>query len=278
MKIKELHKLYLPILFFLFFISITFLIEKKDEDTFTFSYEKFGLLFHIPISAIFIKKLTLWVLGICSLLSYIFYDFTRHFPQKFKMEVYFDESGIKECISLFSISELKKLNIIVDNIEDYQSKYYELINTEARKIIKHDFFTFNRKETRGEGETTFIVQKIEGIQNYDIIESKGELKHYIEIPNSKNIDCYTFFEKLKSPADKLDPTFKDIFIKNKIILKPRFKQIIAEKIYSRRKVFNHILGGYTVINIFPFPKVSNTLYLLEISNVGLIPIGYAVYK
>lgn len=278
MKIYGLTKLYLPIIIFVCLIIFFFILKRQDEELYIISFGKFGLSIKIPIDSFEFKKGLLIFCSIISLSSYLFYDFSEFFPKRLKMEVFFDEEGIDQQLTLFSKDELDNLHILSQNISAYQSGYYDLMNSEAKKLLKLDFFSVNRKDVHSEGETSFIIQKISGIHNYHLKESKGELRHLLEKPKCPIKEYYTFFDKITSPSDKMTPSFNDIFIKNKIILKPRFKQIISERIKSKGKVFDHILGGYTIVNIFPYPKFSNTLYLLELDNVGLIPIGYAVYR
>jgi hypothetical protein len=278
MNYIELIKLYIPLILFIFFLIIFFVSRRKDQKVFTVKFEHFGLNIDFPIKSFLLQKIVLVVLAFFSLTFYISYDFSGFFPKKLKMEVYFDKAGIDDCLEMFSQEEIESLHILSKNYEKYQSDYYEKINVEARKILHLEFLSLNKKYLHSEGETTFIVKKGKGIQTYYIEESEGELKHFVEIPKTETKTFNTYFEKVNSPTDKINATFFDIFVKNKVILKPRFKQIIAEDIKSEGKMFDHILAGYTVLRFFPYPKYSNTIYLLELENVGLIPVGYAVYR
>ncbi|RLD58522.1 MAG: hypothetical protein DRJ01_12465 [Bacteroidetes bacterium] len=278
MNYTELIKLYVPLILFAFFLIIFIVSRRKDEKIFTVKFEHFGLNIRFPIKSFLLQKFILIAFAFFSLTFYISYDFSKFFPEKLKMEVYFDKEGIKDCLEMFSQDEIASLNILSQDYGNYQSDYYEKINIEARRILQMEFLSLNKKYLHSEGETTFIVKKGKGIQSYYIEESEGELKHFVEIPKTKIRTFNTYFEKINSPSDKINATFYDIFINNKVILKPRFKQIIAENIKSEGKIFDHILGGYTILKFFPYPKYSNTIYLLELENVGLIPVGYAVYR
>lgn len=278
MKPLPLFKLILPFISFIIFLLIFIYLNETNKDDIKMGFGLFGFSINIPISLFFIKKIAALVLSVFSLLSYLFFDFTQLFPTRLSMEVFFDIEGINKCLSLYSVKELNELKIITNDIEKYQKEYYDTINIEAQKILRIPFFNLNRKDIHSEGETSFIVEKVKGIQNYHIKESKGELKHFIEREKTSKIEFYTFFEKMSCANDTLTPSFKDIVVKNRIILKPRFKQIITQKVKEKGKIFNHVLCGYTVLSFFPFPKYSRTIYLLEQINVGLIPIGYAVYR
>lgn len=278
MKSLSIIKLFLPTIIFTIFMTTFFFVSSNNEKDINIGFDYFGISFDFPISSYLIKKIVLLFLSILSLLSYLFYNFSEQFPSRLTMEVFFDDEGIKKCMNLFTPKELIELHILTEGIENYQKEYYETINVEAKKILNTSFFTLDKKDVHSEGETSFIVEKTKGIQNYHIKESKGELKHIVERARLNKKEFFTFFEKISSPTDTLTPTFKDIFIQNKVILKPRFKQIITEKVKSKGRMFNHVLCGYTIIKFFPYPKYSSTLYLLEENEVGLIPIGYAVYR
>ena len=278
MKPFSLLKLILPFITFIILLLIFIFFNEKNQDGIEMGVGLFGFSINIPISLYWIKKISILILCAFSLLSYLFFDFSQLFPSRLTMEVFFDSEGINKCLSLYTVKELNELHIITGDFENYQKEYYDTINVEAQKILRIPYFTLNRKDIHSEGETTFIVEKVKGIQNYHIKESKGELKHFIERERISQKEFYTFFDKISSAGDTLTPTFKDIVLSNRFILTPRFKQIITQKVKEKGKVFNHVLCGYTILSFFPFPKYSNTIYLLEKTNVGLIPIGYAVYR
>lgn len=277
MNYLELAKLYLPL--GITFILVIFIFAKiKNEREYIFKIQKFGLELVIPIKSFFIKKLLLVIVAFLIFAIYVNYDYSSYFPNELTMEVFFDKEGIDDCLELFTDEEIEELNILKKGYEKFQNNYYEKVNDEAREILNIEFLSLNKKYVHSEGETSFIVEKGKGFQTYYIKEAEGELKHFVEIPRSKVRTFNTFFEKISSPSDKISIEFGDIFIKRNVILKPRFKQIIAENIKSEGKEFDHILCGYTIVEFFPIPKFSNTIYLLEEEGIGLIPIGYAVYR
>jgi len=194
------------------------------------------------------------------------------------MEVFYDNDGINNVLSTYSEDEINKLGIIRD-YEKLQKIYYDDLDNKLRKYLKiNGFFLLKNAIIHSKGETSFIVDKVRGFQRYHISESKGQLNHILEQPNSNNVGFVSFFEKMDSDNDYLDPTLYEMYIKHQICLKPQFKQIIAEKYKSNGIVFDHILYACTKIDVLPIPKYGKTLYLWRYQNVGLVPIGYAVYK
>lgn len=273
-------KLYGPLLLFLILMIIVFTVKKSDKMTYI-NLNLLGLAqYRISISNVILSRVMILLTALISLSAYLYCDYSKFFPNdKLKMEVFFEKKGIQESLKAFTKQELNELNIVSENYEKYQSVYYNDLDKELRKILHTQcFFTLKDGIIYSEGETSFVIEKIAGLQNYYIRESKGELNHVLERPNDKQISFKSFFEKVNSSNDYLTPSLIDIYIKHAVILKPRFKQIIAEYYRSDGVIFHHTLYGITKIKLFPFPMYSNTIYLYENKTVGLIPIGYAVYR
>ncbi len=280
LPIYFLLKLYIPLFISLvLFVSIFFLkINPNDSTKISLSF--FGFLnYNIPISNINLIRFLLLVSTVFLLSTYLFYDYSDFFPKRLTMEVFFDKEGIRQNIlNYFNDEDLKKLNI-PQNYEQYQEIYYSDLDSELKKIItsKH-FFTVRNGIIHSEGSTTFFVEKIHGIQKYFIKESKGELTHVLEQPGKNKVIFRSFFEKINSSNDYISPSIIDIFIRHEIILKPMFKQIIAEEFRSDGTIFHHTLLGITKVKMFPYPEYGNTIYFFKTNNNLLIPIGYAVYR
>lgn len=270
-------KLYGPLIVFALLI-ITSIFLKKSASESSVTLNLLGLAqYKVPISNIAVLRMLIIISAFAILSLYIFYDYTKFFPKSFNMEVFFDEEGIKICLGDFTDKELRNMNI-VDNYEEYQDIYYNDLDKELKKLLSLElFFTLKRGLIHSEGETTFIVEKIDGIQNYHISKSEGRLTHYLERPELKDIFFKSYFEKVNSKNDYLTPSLLDIYIKREVIVKPMFKQIIAENYKSNGVIFHHVLYGLTKIHFMPYPHYGNTIYLFKLENIGLIPIAYAIY-
>lgn len=263
--------LYFPILlsllFLIFFCFKKFNVEQKYLPIKLFDVIQFDLpILHVNYIKAFI------ILLACLPLYYSFSrDYSRFFPKEFSMEVFYDKEGISETLSGFSQEDLENLGIAKDlSIRD--SVYFSKLDDEVRKNnIATNFFTRKDCIIHSSGSTSFKVEKADGFQKYHVYESKGELQHFLECSQEKQICLKSFFEKLPSNSDYITGSFSSI------IIIPKFKQTIAEKNRSDGIIFNHILYGLTKIKIFPTISYSNTLYLFEY-NGKLYPIGYAVYK
>jgi hypothetical protein len=281
-QIRTISKLYGPIL--LSFLLLLLVISVKKEQNlgnvelnptiWGISIFKFSL----PITNIWITRGLLVCLSFITFSLLIIMDYSNFFPQHLEMEVFFDNDGIADSLKVFSDLELKQVRI-PDNYKQFQSRYYDDVNAEISRIFQREETLFvNPKEVHSQGRTSFIVEKIFGLQSYYIKESHGELVHVVERPNKPRLQFKSFFEKLNSHYDYLKPSLGKLLIKQSIIIQPRFKQIFAENLKADGTSFHHTLIGLFKVTFFPFPKFSNTIYLMQLDDIGLIPVGYAIYR
>lgn len=260
-----------------------FLIKKSDKRPKEIVLNIFGFV-HFPVSItnVYVIKVLLMIFAFLFLSYYLFMDFSSFFPERLEMQVYFSPQKLKENLSLYSEAELKERNIIYNNFEKYQDEYYRNLDDRLKKLVNdtmlEGFFTRNKTDIHSEGETTFIVEKIKGIHNYYIKESNGQLNHILAEARTEKFEFRSLFEKHKSDNDFINPSLWDIILRHEIIIMPSFKESIVEIYSSSNTKYDHRLYGLTKIYTFPYPKFSNTIYLYEKPNIGLIPIGYAVYK
>ena len=273
---SKILKLYSPLFVFIILFISFFFINKSDTDfDLPFGLSKmFSLSFSIKSNLLF--KVVYLAICLLSLSPYLFFDYSKFFPRHFSMEVFYDKEGIDTVLKLFNKYEMQQANIVDVGYELERERYYLSLDKELKRILNFKAFSIKDGIFHSTGDTSFIVEKINGFQKYRITESKGKLTHTLERPNSKADIFLTFFEKLSSKNDYMNASFRDIFINRNIVIKPLFKEIIAEQFNSTSVEFNHILHGVTKIYTFPIPNYSNTLYCIEIDE-KLYPIGYAIY-
>ncbi|MHB1014729.1 MAG: hypothetical protein ACYC2W_05555 [Desulfurivibrionaceae bacterium] len=221
----------------------------------------------------------MFIAGALSLLStYIYLDYSKFFPSHFEMEVFYDDKGIQNSLSVFTGDELNSLGYLGLNKDDVE-EYYRSLDERLGQLLNYDgFFSVRDGIVHSKGQTSFKMQQTDGIHKYYIADSKGELAHTLERPGMPTFNFLSFFEKLSSPNDYVRPKILDLISKQEVILAPRFKQILAEKKRSDGVIFDHILVGVTKVYLVPYPRYSNTVYFIETKNSGVVPIGYAVYK
>lgn len=219
------------------------------------------------------------IVGVISLLStYIYLDYSKFFPSHFEMEVFYDEQGIERSLSVFTSEELQALGCLKFNKYGAE-KYYRSLDERLGLLLHYKgFFSVRDGIVHSKGETSFKVQQTDGVHNYYISDVNGELAHTLEMAGKPSVNFLSFFEKLPSPNDYVRPPLLELFLKQEVIIAPKFKQILAEKNRSDGVIFDHVLVGVTKIYLVPYPRYSNTVYFVETKNYGVIPIGYAVYK
>lgn len=214
---------------------------------------------------------------VCSLGSYAFIDYSKIFPTSLNVNVYYDQEGIEENLKVFKERDLLKLPMM-KNYKEAQEVYYTDVDKELHSIVDtRGFFAVGTDTIFSKGKTSFVVKKMNGLQRYCIVDAKGELHHQIEIANNPGIKFLTFFDKIDSKHDHINLKLKSVLIKQSIILRPIFKQILAEKLNSKSIEFHHILCGMTKIILFPYPKFSNTVYFFKFNDY-YVPIGYGIYQ
>lgn len=203
-------------------------------------------------------------------------DFGKLFPTEFRMQVFFDSEGIKKSLSSFPEQSLRDLGVEYE--EDSAQEYYESLD-KKREIVtgKISFFFTSNTEIFSEGRTSYFVEKLEGIHRYRVSQSHGELTHTLVGENGQEETFVTLFQKIPSSGDFIFPTIKNVLIDRKIVMAPRFKQIIAKYDLSSGKEIDHILTGITTVYLWPFPSYGNTIYLFRNREGKLTPIAYAVY-
>ena len=233
--------------------------------------------FKIHLTGFFIIRTLLFLGFLSSMFSYFLLDYSALFPSDLRMEVFFDDPGLERSLAAFSKEEIENFHVPSD-FAPYRKQYFQQLDSEVRKVTgTKTFFSMSSSTLHSTGRTNFIVEKINGFQNYHIIESRGELSHILEMPNIHRVEFFTLFEKMNSKDDYLSPNFVDLCIKRSFILRPVFKQLLAQDRNSEGVPFRFTVVGVTKLYFFPWPKLSNTVYFANFGSAGLVPVAYAIY-
>ena len=237
----------------------------------------FGISFPVSSRTIIIVLILLAAFGFLAL--YAFYDFTIFFPKHLQMEVFFDDGGLQRVITnTFSTEELKDLGV-TEVGSSHQREYFNRLDQEAKIALgSQHFFALTDGNVHSVGDTSFVVTKIDGWQRYYIQESKGELNHILDAPHIPQKQFYTLFEKMTTSNDYINTSLWDLVVHRRVILRPRFKQLLAENRTSKGVVFSVSLIGVTRLTVFPWPAYSPTVYCADLPPYGLVPFAYAIYK
>src|SRR5580700_11271342 len=245
-----------------------------------FNFKPFGSFveYKFEVSNIFLIRGSLVVALVGCFASYLLYDYESFFPQDYKMEVFFDERGLSQSLSMFSANELKDLSIPAERSK-YRELYVQQLDAEVQKAFGDPaFFGGKAGYVYSTGHAQFAAEKTGGWQNYHVVASEGQLTHFYDAPNQPHKEFYTKFEKLPSADDYLSVTMSDLYVRHSIVLRTQYKQFLVQNKMSEALLFKLTLVGITKVTIFPWPHVSDTVYLARFENVRLVPVAYAVYR
>ena len=132
-----------------------------------------------------------------------FRDYTKLFPVNLKMEVYFDDDGIRKSLSEFTSREIKSLKVKEDWERD-KSEYLAKLNKETKKLGIMFQFDSDNSIVHSKGRTHFEVQKVKDCwQEYQIVDAKGYLDHVYEAPGIATQQLTSEFELLNTDANRL---------------------------------------------------------------------------
>jgi hypothetical protein len=219
-----------------------------------------------------------WCLGgLVSLSALICLDYVGFFPTLLRMSVFYDADGIRESVSSIPRRIRRKWNIAADFTVG-QKEFFAILDREAKEVSGIDeYFTATGSEIHSVGQTSFVVRKASGVQKYHVEEARGELRHERERAHELPRSLMAHFEKAESRFDFLHPTPWDL-VACGVVIRPRFKQMLAVDRQSVGTVFRTVVVGVTRVRLYPLPDVSNTIYCWEREDGSLTPVAYAIYE
>lgn len=273
-------ELYIPLILTLASLIGLFWV-RKGEKRIVLKLKPFAdfVDFEISISHLVVVRCALAMGAVAFMSPYLFYDYVDFFPRHYRMEVFYDEAGIAQSLSAaLTTREIESLPIAKDTL-NYRAQYFRQLDAEIQRTFgSSQFFSVAEGYLHSAGQAYTVGEKLDGWQHYHVAESGGELTHILEVPNSQPKEFYTRFEKMPSRSDYLSLTLADLFFNRSIMLRTQYKQSLVQTKMSEGILFKVSVIGVTKLTIFPWPSVSNTIYLAEFQNVGLVPIAYAVYR
>ena len=205
-------------------------------------------------------------------------DYTPFFPQKYTMEVFFDDEGIENALRQLNSEEMRHF-LIKQNWRVHKQTFWKKVNSQLREKIGDKFrFDFEHGIVHSKGETTLFVRKIKrwGLQRYNIYEAKGSLLHVLEQPGHEPKYLQSTFELLDIDMRNIEGTMKEVYLTHQMIITPEFKQTFRETQFSPQ-LFYYRVTAITKIRFFPFVDIGRTIYLIESPDGKRTPVAYAVY-
>jgi hypothetical protein len=213
--------------------------------------------------------------GIICLIYPSIRDYSKFFPARFSIEVFFDDEGLSRALNRFSAEDQKTLKIDSD-WKTKRASYFSRLNSDLLNAKINFQFLTARAMTIGKGEGTIRAVKIGWVsQNYKITEATGTL--LFETPSAGTIDVRslkTGYDLIETDAAYVTQSGFTVFYPHSFVVHPEFRQYI--NLSPTNKTFHHILMAATSISV-PLFELQQTVYLTAgEEGEGNIPIGYAI--
>jgi hypothetical protein len=219
-------------------------------------------------------RASLLFVGLVCFVIPAFRDYSIYFPQDFTIDVFFDDIGLDKAVAeLNKVSQLS----LADNWHTQKIEYFKRLNEQLQEKGITFRFETGRGITVGIGYGSFRAKMTDrwGIQRYRVVEAKGNVKFSTRVlPAGAVQNISTEYELVKTEANDIEPSLKDIYFGRDIVIKPEFYQIIT--LSQTDRPYNHILTTATRVRIWPAIDIGRTVYLSKEGD-KYVPVGYAIY-
>jgi hypothetical protein len=236
------------------------------------------VLIRVPLQRAWLLRFTFATIAVLGAAFPAFRDYSELFPTHLKMEVFFDEGGLRATIGEFAGEETRSLGLAED-WPNSQAAYLSELNKIIEERLKGTFrFDDKQAFVHSSGELVFKVEKISqwGLQDYRIAEAFGTLRHFYEKPGERQKSLVSQFDLLPTVANRLHVPIHDVYLRYTVVLRPVFRQTVL--LPSGEELYDHSVTAVTKVRFFPWADIGRTLYLLNREgNNGAVPVAYAVY-
>lgn len=267
-----------PLFGFVACVAAMFLLKEREEKV-VLSIAPFGIDWvhlQLPLTRLWLVRVICLLGALWFFLLPAFRDYSAFFPSNYKMSVFFDEIHLEELVGSLRERYQNSISVSAD-WKKRRAQYFESLDADAFRLFGlKGFFQRPERSLHSAGVMNFRTEKVKGFQRYKIMEAVGYLSHTREEPNKQKKVLITKFELVEDRNAYIEPSLIDVYLGRKIIVRPRFNQIITSRESGGSRI-HHVVTAITETGIFPFPWVSDTVYLLEDVG-GYVPIGYAVYE
>ncbi len=242
----------------------------------------------VPLSTFesnfYLIKLTLMILGLVLLAYAINIDFAKYFPQRLKLDAYFDPKGIARTLATFQPVDLARMNIEpnwINHLADYDSDVVTSLKRVWKALGQSDPWPDPKDESPREyfhcsGETTFVVHR-KGLLTYKVVEADGQLKYSADYPRRERKDFGGVFSLRETAASYIRPKLLDLVKSPSVLIAPEFMQVFRVDSWRSEGPFDHILIAATRITLFPLPTFGDSVYLWKGPTGRWVPIAYCIY-
>jgi hypothetical protein len=224
--------------------------------------------------------------GLVGLLSIAFaltVDFSRHFPRRLAMDVYFDAKGIARTLRAFSDRDLADLKPAPDweaRVAKYDAQVVAGLNLlwQSRGTANAPSLeNMGRDLLHAQGETMIVVRRSAWLL-YKVVSGKGQLLLSLEGRDRPVFSFRSEFYLRDTGDNYLRPRLADLVRSPTVVLRPEFKQVFRIEQAGADAPFDHRVAAVTKIRLLPVPSFSDTLYLWRDSDNAAVPVAYAIYS
>lgn len=210
-------------------------------------------------------------------------DFSKYFPRRLAMDVYFDQKGIKRTLRMFSDRDLGELAPAEDwegRIARYDSEVVTGLNTLWANRGTRDppsLENMGRDLLHAQGETTVVVQRMAWLL-YRVVSGSGSLQLALETRDRPVFRFRSEFYLRDTGDNYIRPQLLELARSPTVMLRPEFKQVFQIEQGGADAPFDHRVAALTKIRLLPTPSFSDTLYLWRDHDGKTVPVAYAIYS
>jgi len=212
-------------------------------------------------------------------------NFSKYFPQRLKLNAYFDIPGLDRTLSALSASQMAQLAIADDwkeHISEYDNDVVSSLKSVWRQQGLSDPWPENespRNYFQCAGETTFVVDR-KGFLTYKIVEAKGDISYVADFPRRERKCFRGLFTLRDTSASYIRPNLFKLVRNPSILIAPQIMQVFRIEAWNETGStgpFDHILVAATKVTLLPVPSFGDTIYLWKTAAGKWIPVSYCVY-
>ena len=180
-------------------------------------------------------------------------NFSKYFPQRLKLDAYFDVLGIERTLESFSPGYLRQLDISDDwkeHISEYDNDVVSSLKDVWRQQGLNDPWPDGespRNYFQCSGETTFVVER-KGLLTYKVIEAKGDLSYVADFPRRERKTFRALFTLRDTASSYIRPNLIELIKSPSVLIAPQFMQVFRIEAWNETGStgpFDHILVAAT---------------------------------
>ncbi|MES2324936.1 MAG: hypothetical protein V4633_21975 [Pseudomonadota bacterium] len=212
-------------------------------------------------------------------------NFSNYFPQRLRLDAYFDVQGIERTLATFRPEDLAQLGIDPEwraSILDYDLEMVASLKGVWRQQGLQDPWPDGespRDYFQCAGTTTFVVER-KSFLTYKVTNAVGDLSYRADFPKRDRRTFRGMFDLRDTASNYIRPKFLDLLRSPSVLISPQFMQVFRIEAWNDSGTtgpFDHILVAATKVTLLPIPSFGDSVYLWRNPQGRLVPVSYCVY-